>query len=198
MREWQKCLRWQGQGISGCGTSQSCPDLGEMGLKFQTKTLYTVCDVTKEENLAVLVNNTIKEFGKIDILVSNAGKNVFEGAEDCTQAEWENNISLNLTSHWRIATLCKPYLEQQKGIVIIMTSNHAFSSIPGCFPYNIAKTALTGLVRTLAIEWGPSIRAVGLAPGFIETSASKAWFDSFPNPDDERRNERSTSIRLRN
>ncbi len=57
---------------------------------------------------------------------------------------------------------------------------------PGCFPYNVTKTALTGLVRSLAIEWGPNIRTVGLAPGFIDTEGNQKWFDSFPDAEKER------------
>jgi len=85
-----------------------------------------------------------------------------------------------------LAKLCKPYLEQNTGVIIIMTSNHAFSTIPGCFPYNVSKTALTGLVRSLAIEWAPRIRTVGLAPGFIDTPGNRQRFNSLPDPEKER------------
>jgi NAD(P)-dependent dehydrogenase (short-subunit alcohol dehydrogenase family) len=149
-------------------------------------TLYTACDVTQTEQLEQLVARTIEKFGRIDVLVSNAGGNVFTGAMGSVEADWQRNIDLNLASHWRLARLCKPYLEDSKGLIIIMSSNHAFSTIPGCFPYNVAKTALTGLVRSLAIEWGPAIRTVGLAPGFIDTPGNQRWFDSFADPDGER------------
>jgi NAD(P)-dependent dehydrogenase (short-subunit alcohol dehydrogenase family) len=68
-----------------------------------------------------------------------------------------------------------------------MTSNHAFRTIPGCFPYNVTKTAITGLVRSMAIEWGPKIRTVGVAPGFIDTPGNDTWFESFPDAGEERR-----------
>ena len=76
-----------------------------------------------------------------------------------------------------------------------MSSNHAFHTIPGCFPYNVAKSALTGLVQSLAIEWGPAIRVVGVAPGFIDTPGNQAWFDSFPDPSAERELTESRAIR---
>ena len=172
--------------ISGCAASENCKEFIKEAERYNTKALYTSCDVTKEEELYKLVQNTIDKFGKIDILVSNAGKNVFESAANCSEEHWENNIELNLASHWRLAKLCKHYLEKNNGVIIVMSSNHAYNSIPGCFPYNVAKTALTGLVRSLAIEWGPTIRTVGIAPGFIETTANKKWFDSFPDPEKER------------
>ncbi len=175
-----------GANVSGCGTSED----GSLFLKEteanNVKAFYTQCDVTKEEDLQKFVQNTIVKFGRIDVLVSNAGRNVFEGAADCDEEHWQQNMELNLASHWRLAKLCKPHLEKNNGVIVIMTSNHAYSSIPGCFPYNITKTALTGLVRSLAIEWGPSIRTVGIAPGFIDTAGNQKWFDRFPDAEKER------------
>lgn len=143
---------------------------------------------TDAEELKGFVEDTVRTFGRIDMVVSNAGMNVFEGAEGCTEERWHYNLDLNLASHWRLARLCKPYLEKSgEGVLLLMTSNHAFSSIPGCFPYNVTKTAITGLVRSLAIEWGPAVRTVGVAPGFIDTAGNDTWFDSFPDPEAERR-----------
>ena len=119
------------------------------------KALYVQADVTQEEELEKLVQEVIATFGRLDIVVSNAGMNVFEGAAECSESRWAYNLDLNLASHWRLARIAKPYLEQSgNGVILLMTSNHAFCSIPGCFPYNVTKTAITGLVRSLTIEWG--------------------------------------------
>lgn len=123
----------------------------------------------------------------IDILVSNAGVNVFEGAERCSEEKWDFNMNLNLKAHWSLSKLCKPYLElKDEGVIIIMTSNHSDYTIPNCFPYNVAKTAIKGLVQSFAIEWAPKIRTIGVAPGFIDTSGNQTWFDSFPDAQIER------------
>lgn len=175
-----------GANISGCATSAAGGEFTKATVENPEKALYTQCDVTKEEDLQKFIQNTMETFGRIDVLVSNAGQNVFEGAANCDEAHWQQNMELNLASHWRLTKLCKPYLEKNNGVIIIMTSNHAYSSIPGCFPYNVTKTALTGLVRSLAIEWGPTIRTVGIAPGFIDTPGNQKWFDSFPDPESER------------
>ena len=151
------------------------------------RAFYHQADVTKREDLQAFVEATVRTFGRIDVVVSNAGMNVFEGAAGCSEERWQYNLDLNLASHWRLSKLCKPYLEQSgEGVLLLMTSNHAFSSIPGCFPYNVTKTAITGLARSLAIEWGPAIRTVGVAPGFIDTAGNDTWFDSFPDPEAER------------
>ncbi|NQX67227.1 SDR family oxidoreductase [Paenibacillus alba] len=149
--------------------------------------LFTEIDITDDKSVRSFVQMTVQQFGGIHILVSNAGANMFNGAADCEADLWQRNMDLNLKSHWMMSQCCKPYLEQSaSGVIVIMTSNHAIATIPGCFPYNVAKTALTGLVRSLAVEWGPSIRTVGIAPGFIDTPGNDAWFQSFPDPQTER------------
>lgn len=151
------------------------------------KAHYVQVDVTNSNDLVRYIDETVAKFGAIDVVVSNAGVNVFEGAEGCTEEKWKYNLDLNLASHWRLAKVAKPYLEQSThGVLLLMTSNHAYSSIPGCFPYNVTKTAITGLVRSLTIEWGPKIRTVGVAPGFIDTPGNDSWFNSFPDPEAER------------
>lgn len=175
-----------GANISACAIEGDEDAFTQSLQQSKVKSLFTVCDVTKEDELKNLVERTIEKFGTIDILISNAGANVFTGAEAANDMDWQDNINLNLASHWHLAKLCKPYLEKNNGIIIIMTSNHAFSTIPGCFPYNVAKTALTGLVRSLAVEWAPLVRTVGIAPGFIDTPGNQNWFNSFPDPAAER------------
>ncbi|BBE16087.1 3-oxoacyl-[acyl-carrier protein] reductase [Aquipluma nitroreducens] len=186
-----KMLAQAGCIVSGCGrTDKNDASVNEFSATAKqngVESLYTEVDVTKDADLEKLVENTVKRFGKIDILVSNAGVNVFKGAEKCTEEDWIYNHKLNLSSHWMVCKLCKPHLDKSgNGVIIIMTSNHAFSSIPGCFPYNVTKTALTGLVRSLAMEWGPKIRTIGMAPGFIETPGNDKWFASFPDAEAER------------
>lgn len=185
-----KVFAQAGASVSGCGRSKSDSSGAQQFIasveEHQQKALYTETDVTNPAHLKVLVDRTIEAFGRLDILVSNAGVNVFEGAEGCSTDRWEYNMQLNLTSHWQLAQLCKPHLEKNNGVIVVMTSNHAFSSIPGCFPYNVTKTALTGLVRSIAMEWGPAVRCVGLAPGFIDTAGNDTWFNSFDDAAAER------------
>ncbi|WP_316791997.1 SDR family NAD(P)-dependent oxidoreductase [Pedobacter frigoris] len=152
------------------------------------KAIYLKADLADSKAPERLVKSVAEISGdRIDILVSNAGRNFFEGALACHEDQWQKNLDLNLTAHWRLAKQCKPYLEKNNGVIIIMASNHAYASIPGCFPYNVAKTALAGLVRSLAIEWGPAIRTVGIAPGFIDTPGNQQWFDSFEDSEKERK-----------
>lgn len=139
---------------------------------------------------AALVAHAVKLLGGLDILVSNAGRNVFKGATDCTEADWDECMNLDLAAHWRLTRAARPVLDSSsshKPVILVIGSNHGWNTIPGCFPYNVAKAGLLSLVQSLAIEWGPHIRTVGIAPGFIDTAGNQTWFDSFADPKAERR-----------
>lgn len=149
---------------------------------------YVVADVTRPGDLARLTAAAGGLRGRIDVLVSNAGRNVFEGAAECTDDEWDACMELDLAAHWKLARHARPWMDRaDHPVVLVVSSNHAFRTIPGCFPYNVAKAGLTALIQSLAIEWGPKYRAVGIAPGFIDTPINTAWFAKFPDPALERR-----------
>lgn len=159
---------------------QKAPQAQQLLQQFPDRFVYHSVDVTKTEDISRFVELAEHQFGRIDIVVSNAGKNVFKGI-DCDEEDWQHNFNLNLRSHWHLAKCCRPALTKSQGVIIVITSNHAFSTMPGCAPYNISKRALLSLVQSLTIEWGPEIRTVGIAPGFIDTAGNQAWFDSHPD-----------------
>jgi NAD(P)-dependent dehydrogenase (short-subunit alcohol dehydrogenase family) len=149
---------------------------------------YQSLDISDAKSARAFVDRAAAQLGGLDILVSNAGRNFFKGVEKATDTDWESNISLNLAAHWRLAQAAKPYLHQARApVIIIITSNHALYTMPNSFPYNVAKAGLVAMVQSLAIEWGPHIRAVGIAPGFIDTPLAEAWFNGFPDPDAKRK-----------
>ena len=150
--------------------------------------LYVQADLTEEDDIAELVARTGERFGVIDVLVSNAGRNVFEGVQGCSLEAWEDCMDLDLKAHWRVSRHARSWMgDAEDPVAIIISSNHAGHTIPGCFPYNVAKAGLGGLVQSLAVEWGPDVRAVGIAPGFIDTPINEEWFSTFDDPAAERR-----------
>jgi NAD(P)-dependent dehydrogenase (short-subunit alcohol dehydrogenase family) len=145
--------------------------------------VYRAVDLADAAAARGFVDWAAAELGGIDLVVSNAGRNVFRGTAACSDDDWQANLDLNLAAHWRVAQAAKPYLDRASApVVIVIASNHARYTMPGCFPYNVAKAGIVALVQSLAIEWGPHVRAVGIAPGFIATPLAEAWFDSFPDP----------------
>ncbi|MGJ1261847.1 SDR family NAD(P)-dependent oxidoreductase [Sphingobacterium spiritivorum] len=141
---------------------------------------YYQTDVTNHLEIKQLEQDIRNQYGRLDILISNAGKNIFTTISGCDQETWNTNQQLNLESHWLLGKAMRPMLQESgHGVIIILSSNHAYSSMQGCFPYNVSKAALLAMVRAMAIEWAPSIRTVGIAPGFIDTPGNQLWFDSF-------------------
>lgn len=165
--------------VIGCAFSlaDNTPLVQRMKRDWPDRFFYFSVDVTRTEQIKQFVSEAEQLFGRIDIVISNAGKNVFKGI-DCDESDWAHNFDLNLRSHWYLAKCARPALRKSQGVILVITSNHAFSTMPGCAPYNISKRALLSLVQSLTIEWGPEIRTVGIAPGFIDTEGNQAWFDA--------------------
>lgn len=145
---------------------------------------YLSLDLSDPGEIERWVETAVHTLGGIDIVVSNAGRNDFKGVETCSDDAWEDCMNLNLAAHWRLAKSAHPYLKQNgNGVIIVIASNHAFSTTPGSFPYNVAKAGIIGMVQSFAIEWGPQIRAVGIAPGYVLTPALLALINTLEDSD---------------
>ena len=181
-----------GSDVAGCGletaSSEGAKRLISTVQSHGRRAFYQSLDIAEVSSASTLVNFAVDKLGGIDFVISNAGRNFFKGAEKLTEADWQANIDLNLAAHWRLAQVAKPFLDQSSApVIVIIASNHALYTIPNSFPYNVAKAGLVAMVQSLAIEWGPHLRAVGVAPGFIDTPLSERWFNEFPDPVVKRR-----------
>jgi len=180
-------LAQAGCDVAGCGLE---PDSSQGVRRYVAsvesrgrRAFYQQLDIAEARSASVFVDFAVEKLGGIDLVISNAGRNFFKGAEKTTEADWQANMELNLAAHWRVAQAAKPFLDASPApVVVIITSNHSLYTMPNSFPYNVAKAGLVAMVQSLAIEWGPHIRAVGIAPGFIDTPLAEAWFNEFPDP----------------
>ena len=128
-------------------------------------------------------------FGAPDILVNNAGINVFHDPLSTTDEEWRRCMSVDLDGVWNCTRAVLPaMLEAGRGAIVNIASTHSFKIIPGCFPYPVAKHAVLGLTRALAIEYAArGIRVNAIAPGYIETPIAINYWNTFPDPEAEKR-----------
>ncbi len=139
--------------------------------KMQVQGMFGItCDVTNKTTLKNSVEKIIKQFGGLDLLISNAG--IFSpGAaiENIDEKTWEQSLSLNLTSHRQLLQACIPYLEY--GInpsVVIIGSKNVPAPGPGAASYSVAKAGLTQLARVAALELGrKGIRVNVLHPNAV-------------------------------
>ncbi|MBQ0831552.1 7-alpha-hydroxysteroid dehydrogenase [Marinobacter sp.] len=133
------------------------------------------CDVTKEEDLQALVNETVETFGKLTILVSNAGGG---GPKpfDMPMEDFRRAYDLNVFSLFRLAQLAVPEMEKAGGgSILAITSMAAENKNAHMASYGSSKAATSHLVRNIAFDLGPkNIRVNGVAPGATRTDALKS------------------------
>ncbi|MCC7165216.1 MAG: SDR family oxidoreductase [Anaerolineae bacterium] len=180
-------LAQAGCDIAGCGLeAHDTPGAREFFSHVQAqgrRAFYQPLDLTDGPATRAFVEWAAAQLDGIDYVISNAGANFNLGAERTTEESWNANFQLNLAAHWRIAQTAKPYLDlSPQPVILINASTQAFRPLRGAFPYNVAKAALLGMVQSLALEWGPHVRAVGIAPGFIDTPMNVEWFGRYPDP----------------
>ncbi len=140
-------------------------------------------DIGSKDELQILVDAAVNEFGKIDILVCNAASNVHFGPmAEISDAQFrkifDNNV---LANHWLIGMVAPRMIERKDGSIIIISSIGGLRSSSVIGAYNISKAADFQLARNLAVEFGPSgVRVNCIAPGLIRTDFARSLWE---NPD---------------
>lgn len=136
------------------------------------KAASAACDVTKEEALEALVNETVSAFGKVTILVNNAGGG---GPKpfDMPMDDFVWAYQLNVFSVFRLSQLCAPHIQKAGGGAILMISSMAGENKnQRMTSYGSSKAAENHLTRNMAFDLGPmGIRVNAIAPGAIKTNA---------------------------
>jgi NAD(P)-dependent dehydrogenase (short-subunit alcohol dehydrogenase family) len=153
------------------------------------RSLFIATDVTDANSVAAMIARTIETFGAIDIVVNNAGINVFHKPLETSDDEWRRCFAVDLDAVWTVSKAALPTMRaQRRGAIVNIASTHSFSIIPGTFPYPVAKHALLGLTRSLGVEYAAEgIRVNAIAPGYIETPIAAAYWATFADPEAERR-----------
>lgn len=124
-------------------------------------------DLTDEASVAALERDVIARFGKVQILINNAGMNLRKKIHEFSLAEWKQVVDTNLTSVFLMCRAFVPHMKGQGyGRIFNMTSIMAHVSLPERTAYSSTKAALLGLTKSLALELAPDgITVVGISPG---------------------------------
>lgn len=160
-------------------------DFNEEALSATTKELSdagyeafgVVVNVAKENDVEKMFTETIKKYGKIDIIVNNAGVgDNMQAAGNVEDEVWERVMSINVDGVMRITRRAIPHFQENNGGVIVnMASITGLTGGRGGFTYTAAKHAVVGMTKSVASQYGPeNIRCNAIAPGQIQTGFAAA------------------------
>ncbi|SMO70275.1 SDR family NAD(P)-dependent oxidoreductase [Melghirimyces algeriensis] len=129
------------------------------------------CDLTQQDEVDELVTNVIRRFGRVDVLVNNAGFGAFGGALESSVHEYRAMMETNyLGAVQMILSLLPHFLKQGQGRIINIASVAGLSGAPNLAPYVGSKFALVGFTESLHLEFAPMIQVGLLCPGPVQTS----------------------------
>ncbi len=143
-----------------------------------------LCDVSKPEDVQAVVDETVEKFGKVDVLINNAGISWGAMPEEMSLEQWQKVLDVNLTGCFLMAqAVGREMLKRESGSIINIASISGItSSANGPFyaGYVASKAGLIGLTRELAASWGrKGIRVNAIAPGFFHSRLADAVIDIY-------------------
>jgi NAD(P)-dependent dehydrogenase (short-subunit alcohol dehydrogenase family) len=128
----------------------------EIGDELSVRVEYMTADLSLREEAQRLADETLQRFGRVDVLVNNAGSNVPQRADQITDEAWDRIIELNLSGIMRLTRALLPQMMERKwGRVIHISSVLGLGGKPGRNVYSATKSALIGMARSTALDMGP-------------------------------------------
>jgi len=151
---------------------------GRTAPAHQSEAIFCPADVRDPAQARRLVRTTAEQFGRIDVVINNAGGSPEAAASTASPRFHQKIIELNLTAPLHVAQCANQVMQAQDsgGSIIMIGSVSGTRPSPWTAAYGAAKAGLHHLVTSLAIEWAPKVRINTVAPGFVDTAAAAAHY----------------------
>ena len=180
-----KALANQGAAIVAVARRQDKIDAvaKEIAETYGVQTLAVRCDITDTAAVEAAVKTVLDKFGRIDILINNAGTGAVAPAEDITDEQFNNEINIDLFGSFRVARAVakQAMIPAKYGRIINIASMYGLvgNKIAGSTPYHAAKGGVVNMTRALAAEWGKyNITVNSICPGYFYTDLTRDTLNS--------------------
>lgn len=170
------CLsRWGAKVTLAARSADRLEETGHLVREAGGEALTVVTDVTQAAQVQAMVDTTTERFGRIDVLVNNAGAVLLRPFLELTESDWREVLDTNLTSMFLCCQSAGRHLvAQRSGKVINIASQWGFVGARDAAPYCAAKGGVVQLTRALAVEWAPhNVNVNAVAPGYTATEMNE-------------------------
>ena len=143
--------------------------------EYKTETLVIKADVSNEEQVKNMVQETINKFERIDVLVNNVGIAIDKEFEDRTVEDWKRTLEVNTIGTFLVSKYVSENMMKNKSgkIINISSTNGINTFFPSSIDYDASKAAIINLTYNLAIQFAPYINVNAVAPGWVNTEMNK-------------------------
>jgi NAD(P)-dependent dehydrogenase (short-subunit alcohol dehydrogenase family) len=141
-------------------------------------------DVTRADDWKRAVGQVVERWGRLDVLVNNAGISPRGTAESTDEALWDRTIAINLKGAWLGIKAALPWLKASRGTIVNVGSTRGTRPMPGLFSYGASKAGLLGLTQQVAVEYLPDgVTCNMVAPGWVDTPGERVLQAAHGRPD---------------
>ena len=143
--------------------------------EYKIETLVIKADVSNEEQVKDMIQEIIDKFGKIDVLVNNAGIAIDKEFEDRTVEDWKKTLEVNTIGTFLVSKYASENMMKNKSgkIINISSTNGINTFFPSSIDYDASKAAIINLTYNLVIQFAPYINVNAVAPGWVNTEMNK-------------------------